>query len=151
MIKKLLSCLLLGLLPAVAAYADEKPLPKLTVQLDWIAEPEHGGIYQALARGYFRAEGLHVTVVQGGPNAFVTPMVATGQTAIVGGFPITLTWTAATQPASGYVITRTGGFTANGTATMPVRLGGCWRLMTTPATGRVLLPDVRPTVVSLMT
>ncbi len=82
MIKKLLSCLLLGLLPAVAARADDKPLPKLTVQLDWIAEPEHGGIYQALARGYFRAEGLDVTVVQGGPNAFVTPMVATGQTSI---------------------------------------------------------------------
>ena len=39
---------------------------KITVQLDWVAEPEHGGIYQALAKGYFREAGLDVTVVQGG-------------------------------------------------------------------------------------
>ena len=53
-------------------------------------------------------------------NPTVNEVVATGQTAIVGGFPVTLTWTTATAPASGYVITRTGGFTANGTATLPV-------------------------------
>ncbi len=53
-------------------------------------------------------------------NPTVNEVVATGQTAIIGGFPVTLTWTSATQPASGYVITRTGGFTANGTATLPV-------------------------------
>ncbi len=53
-------------------------------------------------------------------NPTVNEVVATGQTAIIGGFPVTLSWTSATQPASGYVITRTGGFTANGTATLPV-------------------------------
>ncbi len=52
---------------------------KLTVQLDWVAEPEHGGIYQAAARGYFAAEGLDVTITPGGPNAFVTQKVATNQ------------------------------------------------------------------------
>jgi NitT/TauT family transport system substrate-binding protein len=52
---------------------------KITVQLDWVAEPEHGGIYQALAKGYFSEAGLDVTVVQGGPNAFVMQKVATGQ------------------------------------------------------------------------
>lgn len=52
---------------------------KLTVQLDWIAEPEHGGFYQAQAKGYFAAEGLDVTIIPGGPNAFVLPKVATGQ------------------------------------------------------------------------
>ncbi len=51
---------------------------KMTVQLDWVAEPEHGGIYQALAKGYFREAGLDVTVVQGGPNAFVMQKLATG-------------------------------------------------------------------------
>ncbi len=65
---------------AVAALAaGDRPLTKLTVQLDWIAEPEHGGLYQALARGFFREEGLDVTLIPGGPNAFVMPKVATGQ------------------------------------------------------------------------
>ncbi|HXQ81328.1 MAG TPA: ABC transporter substrate-binding protein [Opitutaceae bacterium] len=52
---------------------------KMTVQLDWVAEPEHGGIYQALAKGYFSEAGLDVTVVQGGPNAFVMQKLATGK------------------------------------------------------------------------
>jgi ABC-type nitrate/sulfonate/bicarbonate transport systems, periplasmic components len=49
---------------------------KITVQLDWVAEPEHGGFYQALARGFFREEGLEVTLIPGGPNAFATQKVA---------------------------------------------------------------------------
>lgn len=49
------------------------------MQLDWVAEPEHGGFYQALARGYFRDAGLDVTLTPGGPNGFVLPKVATGQ------------------------------------------------------------------------
>ena len=79
MIKHLSSWITLGLLSAAAALAAEKPLAKITVQLDWVAEPEHGGFYQALARGFFRAEGLDVTIIPGGPNAFVMPKIATGQ------------------------------------------------------------------------
>src|SRR5205809_870826 len=58
--------------------ADKAPL-KITVQLDWVAEPEHGGFYQAQARGFFAAEGLDVELLPGGPNALVMPKVATGQ------------------------------------------------------------------------
>jgi NitT/TauT family transport system substrate-binding protein len=54
-------------------------LTPITVQLDWVAEPEHGGFYQALARGFFRDEGLDVTLIPGGPNAFATQKVAGGQ------------------------------------------------------------------------
>ncbi len=52
---------------------------KITVQLDWVAEPEHGGFYQALAKGYFKEAGLDVNVIQGGPNGYVLQKVATGQ------------------------------------------------------------------------
>jgi NitT/TauT family transport system substrate-binding protein len=52
---------------------------KITLQLDWVAEPEHGGFYDALAKGYFRDAGLDVNIVQGGPNDFVMQKVATGQ------------------------------------------------------------------------
>jgi NitT/TauT family transport system substrate-binding protein len=76
---KPLRLLALALLAPVAALAADRPLAKITVQLDWVAEPEHGGFYQALARGFFRDEGLDVTIVPGGPNAFVMPRVATGQ------------------------------------------------------------------------
>jgi NitT/TauT family transport system substrate-binding protein len=63
---------------AAAQAADRAPF-KLTVQLDWIPEPEHGGFYQAQARGFFRDEGLDVTLIPGGPGAFVMPSVATGK------------------------------------------------------------------------
>lgn len=58
--------------------ADKSPF-KITVQLDWVAEPEHGGFYQAQARGFFAAEGLDVELIPGGPNALVMPKIATGQ------------------------------------------------------------------------
>ncbi len=52
---------------------------KITVQLDWIPEPEHGGFYQAQARGFFADEGLEVILLPGGPNANVTQNVAIGR------------------------------------------------------------------------
>ena len=51
----------------------------IVVQLDWVAEPEHGGFYQALAKGYFKEAGLDVTIDQGGPNGNVMRKVASGQ------------------------------------------------------------------------
>ncbi|MSU23420.1 MAG: myristoyl transferase [Opitutus sp.] len=72
------SCLLSAILCPTAPAADQ-PLAKITVQLDWIAEPEHGGFYQAQARGFFRDAGLDVTLLPGGPGAFVMPSVATGK------------------------------------------------------------------------
>ena len=53
-------------------------LTKITVQTDWYAQPEHGGFYQALVKGYYREVGLDVTINQGGPNAIPRQKVATG-------------------------------------------------------------------------
>ena len=64
---------------SLALNAADKPPVKITVQLDWVAEPEHGGFYQAEARGFFREEGLDVTLIPGGPGAHVMPSVATGK------------------------------------------------------------------------
>ena len=72
---RLLTCLLAASAAGLAAPA----LAKLTVQLDWVAEPEHGGIYQAAARGFFREEGLDVTIIPGGPGAHVMSSLATGK------------------------------------------------------------------------
>lgn len=67
------------LISAATVIGAETPRPKITVQLDWVAEPEHGGFYQAEAKGFFRAEGLDVTIIPGGPGAQVMPSVATGR------------------------------------------------------------------------
>lgn len=52
---------------------------KVTVQLDWIPEPEHGGFYQAQAKGFFADEGLDVTILPGGTNVNATQNVAVGR------------------------------------------------------------------------
>ncbi len=54
-------------------------LTRVVLQTNWYAEPEYGGYYQALAKGYFREEGLDVSIAQGGPGAFPVQKVAAGQ------------------------------------------------------------------------
>jgi len=54
-------------------------LTKVRFQTDWFPQPEHGGYYQALAKGYYAAEGLDVEILPGGPNAQVMATVATGR------------------------------------------------------------------------
>ena len=51
------------------------------------AEPEFGGLYEALLKGYFKDEGLNVTLIKGGPGIASPQLVATGQVefAIVSG------------------------------------------------------------------
>jgi NitT/TauT family transport system substrate-binding protein len=74
-------------LTACGDKAPERPTrsntpAKIVVQLDWVAEPEHGGFYQAQAKGFFKDAGLDVEIIPGGPNAFVMQKVATGQVQI---------------------------------------------------------------------
>ncbi|HVZ65315.1 MAG TPA: ABC transporter substrate-binding protein [Lacunisphaera sp.] len=52
---------------------------KIRFQTDWYPQPEHGGYYQALAKGYYAAEGLDVEILPGGPNAQVMSSVALGR------------------------------------------------------------------------
>jgi NitT/TauT family transport system substrate-binding protein len=54
---------LLGLLPRSAVAND-----RIVFGLDWKAEAEYGGFYQALATGIYARHGLDVTIEQGGPQ-----------------------------------------------------------------------------------
>ena len=54
-------------------------LTHVVLQTDWFAEPEHGGFYQALAKGYYREAGLDVDIEQGSPSTVPQQMVATGK------------------------------------------------------------------------
>lgn len=51
---------------------------KVRLMTDWYPQPEHGGFYQALLKGWYREAGLDVEIVPGGPNAFAIQRVATG-------------------------------------------------------------------------
>jgi len=51
-----------------AAPASAQQLDKVRFGTNWVAEPEHGGFYQALGDGTYRQYGLDVTIVQGGPQ-----------------------------------------------------------------------------------
>ena len=62
-----------------AAAPGTPALIKVRFQTDWFPQPEHGGYYQALAKGYYVAEGLDVEILPGGPNAQVMSGVATGR------------------------------------------------------------------------
>jgi NitT/TauT family transport system substrate-binding protein len=48
------------------------------LQTDWYPQPEHGGFYDAQLRGYYKDEGLDVTILPGGPYANSDQQVSLG-------------------------------------------------------------------------
>ena len=53
-------------------------LTKVTLQADWYPQPEHGGFYTALVKGYYRDEGLDVRIQPGGPYVSIEQQVSSG-------------------------------------------------------------------------
>jgi len=51
---------------------------KVIFQSDWFPQAEHGGFYQALAKGFYRNAGLDVEIRPGGPGVSIKVPVATG-------------------------------------------------------------------------
>ncbi len=54
------------------------PLIKIRFVTDWRAQAEHGGFYQAVARGFYAERGLDVEIIQGGPAVNVPQLLAAG-------------------------------------------------------------------------
>jgi NitT/TauT family transport system substrate-binding protein len=50
---------------------------KVRLVTDWYPQPEHGGFYHALVKGYYKQAGLDVEILPGGPNTFAIQRVAT--------------------------------------------------------------------------
>jgi NitT/TauT family transport system substrate-binding protein len=65
--------LLRALMAVLVLAAAQQPsraetLDKISFGTNWVAEAEHGGFFQAVADGTYKAYGLDVTIVPGGPN-----------------------------------------------------------------------------------
>jgi len=54
----------------------QSDLVRVTFATDWKAQAEHGGFYQALAKGYYEEAGLDVEILQGGPGVNVAQLLA---------------------------------------------------------------------------
>lgn len=86
-IKTSVKALVLGLLAALVAScaeesstaAEDSGLTSVIVQTDWYAQPEHGGFYQALAKGFYEEEGLQVEIRPGANLNGIPQLVATNR------------------------------------------------------------------------
>ncbi|HEY1943520.1 MAG TPA: ABC transporter substrate-binding protein [Roseiarcus sp.] len=71
-----------AMLVAGAAHADDK----VTLQLKWVTQAQFAGYYVAKDKGFYKAEGLDVTIKPGGPD------VAPEQVLIGGGADVVVDW-----------------------------------------------------------
>lgn len=53
---------------------------KLRFHTDWFPQAEHGGFYQAAAKGYYKAANLDVEIIPGGPGPTMPQLLLSGQT-----------------------------------------------------------------------
>ena len=72
--RRLAALLAVLALPLTARAAD-----KVSFGLDWKAEAEYGGYYQAAATGIYAKHGLDVTIQQGGPQVNHTQLLLAGR------------------------------------------------------------------------
>jgi NitT/TauT family transport system substrate-binding protein len=59
--------------------APAHALDSVTYGTNWVAEPEHGGFYQAVADGTYAKYGLEVTIIPGGPQINNRLLLAVGK------------------------------------------------------------------------
>jgi NitT/TauT family transport system substrate-binding protein len=70
------------LIVVAAVMACQPPaiaVDRVTFGSDWRAQAEHGGFYQALAKGLYKARGLDVEIRQGGPQVNHAQLLAAGR------------------------------------------------------------------------
>ncbi len=68
----------LALVAALFAPQIAQAQEKMTFLSSWRAQAEHGGYYQAVAKGMYRACGLDVTIRMGGPGTDAKALLAGG-------------------------------------------------------------------------
>ena len=67
----------------VVCGATASAAEKVTVQLKWLPQAQFAGYYVAQAKGYYKAEGLDVTIKPGGPDISPVQVIAGNQADVV--------------------------------------------------------------------
>jgi NitT/TauT family transport system substrate-binding protein len=76
----LVAALSLAATVGVATRASAAPkLTNITLQLKWVPQAQFAGYYAASLKGFYKAQGLNVTLKNGGPNIIPEQVVASGQ------------------------------------------------------------------------
>jgi len=75
---KKFTLLVCSLLLVLGAAAPLTALDKVTLQLKWLPQSQFMGYYVAQAKGYYKAEGLDVTLLPGGPDIIPEQQVFNG-------------------------------------------------------------------------
>ena len=76
---------LLAMVMAVAGMTamNANAADKVTVQLKWLPQAQFAGYYVAAAKGYYKAEGLDVTIKAGGPDISPVQVIAGNQADVI--------------------------------------------------------------------
>jgi NitT/TauT family transport system substrate-binding protein len=64
--------------PAGSGDQESGELTPVTLQLQWVAQAQFAGYYAAVDQGYYEAEGLDVTIQEGGPDIVPQDVLAAG-------------------------------------------------------------------------
>lgn len=75
----LLAIVLPFLLVGCGSNQDADDTNRIVLQLNWRADAQHGGFYQALVDGEYAKEGLDIEILQGGPGTPVLPKLVMGR------------------------------------------------------------------------
>src|SRR2546423_13079071 len=73
------AALVAGATTTAGASTTSHKLTKITLQLKWVTQAQFAGYYAAKAKGYYKAQGLDVSIKPGGPSIIPEQVVAGGQ------------------------------------------------------------------------
>jgi NitT/TauT family transport system substrate-binding protein len=79
---------IVGCIAGVLWLTAQAQQPKVVFYTNWYAEAEHGGFYQAVAEGTYKAQGLDVEVRMGGPQINVMQLLLADQADFVMGYDL---------------------------------------------------------------
>jgi NitT/TauT family transport system substrate-binding protein len=71
--------LLIAVAVTMISHSPSGAADRIIFGTDWRAQAEHGGFYQALAKGLYKEKGLDVVIRQGGPQVNHAQLLAAGR------------------------------------------------------------------------
>src|SRR5205085_11889357 len=77
-----IAAVVVGAATSAGASTKSHKLTKVTLQLKWVTQAQFAGYYAAKEKGYYKAQGMDVTIKPGGPSIIPEKVVEGGQAQI---------------------------------------------------------------------